>query len=81
MKYKYCIMMKNWKTKKSGQPGSNLSSYFDKKSKPNSHFQNLFGNVSGRKKNAVKVTDRWCKMCPSTLTSELDLPQASMVRL
>ena len=73
--------MKNWKTKKSDQPGSNLSSYFDKKSKPNSHFQNLFGNVSGRKKNAVKVTDRWCKMCPSTLTSELDLPQASMVRL
>lgn len=81
MKYKYGIMMKNWKTKKSGQPGSNLSSYFDKKSKPNSHFQNLFGNVSGRKKNAVKVTDRWCKMCPSTLTSKLDLPQASMVRL
>ena len=81
MKYKYGIMMKNWKTKKSGQPGSNLSSSFDKKSKPNSHFQNLFGNVSGRKKNAVKVTDRWCKMCPSTLTSELDLPQASMVRL
>ena len=42
--------MKNWKTKKSAQPGSNLSSNSDKKSKPTSHFQNLFGNVSGRKK-------------------------------
>lgn len=50
MKYKYCIMMKNWKTKKNAQPGSNLSNNSDKKSKPNSHFQNLFGNVSGRKK-------------------------------